>query len=99
NFELVIGGSFSSSSPEGPYTFSVSGTENPSPWPSSGNWFFGGDVENQIIRDDNDDGDPNDLDDMAISYELLSDGNLSLQFDCDDCDFAGSKVKNVNGVW
>jgi hypothetical protein len=100
-FSLTISGSFSSDSPEGPYDFSVSGSRpTPSPWPASGNWFFGADPESQIIRDEDDNGNV-DGTDLGMNYIIASNGQLTITFDCPDggCQFAGSRVKLVEGAW
>jgi hypothetical protein len=98
-FSLTIGGTFNSTNPEGPYTFSVSGTRpTPSPWPASGNWFFGGDPETQLVRDENNNG-TNDSSDLAMTYFIDSTGKLSLTFTCSGCNYPGSRVDLVDGVW
>ncbi|QOI97738.1 MAG: hypothetical protein HRU69_09635 [Flammeovirgaceae bacterium] len=98
-FTLTIGGTFNSSNPKGPYTFSVSGTRpTPSPWPASGNWFFGGDPESQLIRDENNSG-TQDSGDLSMTYFIDSTGKLNLTFTCTSCNYAGSRVSLVNGTW
>ena len=72
DFTLTISGTFNSSNPEGPYNFSVSGTNTPSPWQPTGKWFFGTNPKAQLIRDE--DGD-NTLDtngdDLGIFFSLI----------------------------
>lgn len=98
-FSLTIGGTFNSSNPKGPYTFSVSGTRpTPSPWPASGSWFFGGDAESQLIRDENTNGTA-DGSDLAMTYFIDSTGKLNLTFTCTACNYPGSRVELVNGTW
>lgn len=98
-FTLTFGGTYNSSSPKGPYTFSVSGTRpTPSPWPVSGNWFFGGDAESQLIRDENANG-TQDGADLAMTYFIDSSGNLTITFTCSGCNYPGSRVNLVDGVW
>lgn len=96
NFTLTISGTFNSSNPNGPYTYTVSGKRpDPSPWPDGGQWEFavnGSGDSGTIVRKD-----PGG--DLTISYVILSNGNLSLTFECEDCNFAGSKTEEVNGVW
>lgn len=100
NFTLTISGSFNSDSPEGPYDFSVSGTTAPSPWPPSGNWFFGPDPETQLIRDEDDNGNL-DASDLGITYSIDSSGDLTMTFTCPDggCQYAGARTKEVEGTW
>jgi len=98
-FSITLGGTFNSTNPKGPYTFSVSGTRpTPSPWPASGNWFFGGDPESQLVRDENTNG-TSDGSDLAITYFIDSTGKLSLTFTCSGCNYPGSRVNLVDGVW
>jgi hypothetical protein len=87
---LTINGAFNSSSPKGPYNFTVGGTRpNPSPWPASGTWSFGSDPKTDIIRLN---------DDVAIDYQL-TDTQLVLSFTYDGDGFAGSRVGEVEGNW
>jgi hypothetical protein len=98
-FSITIGGTYNSSNPQGPYTFSVSGTRpTPSPWPASGNWFFGGDAESQLVRDENGNG-TQDGSDLAMTYFIDSSGILSITFTCSGCNYPGSRVNLVDGVW
>jgi len=93
DFTLTISGTFDSDSPEGPYSFSVTGTQAPSPWPPSGTWEFGGDPKTQIVRLN---------DNMGIVYSIDSgSGNLTLLFSCPTggCQFAGARTKEVEGDW
>lgn len=98
-FTITIGGTYNSSNPKGPYTFSVSGTRpTPSPWPTSGNWFFGGDPESQLIRDENANG-TQDGSDLGMTYFIDSTGKLTITFTCSGCNYPGSRVDLVDGVW
>lgn len=98
-FTITIGGTFTSTNPKGPYTFTISGTRpTPSPWPASGNWFFGGDPESQLVRDENNNGTA-DGSDLAMTYFIDSTGKLSITFECSGCNYPGSRVNLVDGVW
>lgn len=93
DFSITFSGTFDSDNPNGPYNFNVTGTLAPSPLPASGVWIFSAiDSDGKgglIILDD----------ELAITYELLDNGNLILSFNCDDCDYAGSRTRSVNGDW
>ncbi len=95
SFKLTVGGTFNTATPEGPYTYSVTGTSAPSPWPPSGTWEFanvGPGDSGSIIRDDG----------MPINYSIGSDNKLTLTFICPsqgDCDFAGARTNQVTGTW
>lgn len=92
-FSLSISGTFNSSEPSGPYNFSVSGSRpTPSPWPQSGSWSFGSNPQSNIIRNEIPDGT------VAISYNI-SNGTLTLEFECQDCNYASARVDAVAGVW
>jgi hypothetical protein len=90
-FTLSFGGDFSSNSPAGPYTFSVSGSlPDPSPWPTSGNWEFIGEPSKtggNILRSDG----------VPILYTINSAGELTLQLDCNEC--GGARIAAVKGTW
>lgn len=93
NFKLTIGGTFNSSNPEGPYTFSVQGSRpEPSPWPANGTWEFAsiqtGD-KGTLIRSD----------EVPMSYQINSAGQLILTVECASCDYSGARVMQVNGTW
>lgn len=91
NFSLTIGGTFNSDSPDGPYTYAVTGTTTPSPWPASGDWIFesiSGDG-GLIVRDDG----------TGITYSIGSDGKLTLSFNYDGAGFPGARTSQVSGDW
>lgn len=92
DFSLTIGGSYNSNSPEGPYTYSVSGTSAPSPWPASGTWTFAAEPdknEGLLLRDDG----------VVMSY-TLNNGQLTIKFTCTTCDYAGAaRTSQVSGNW
>lgn len=93
NFTLTIGGTFNSDTPEGPYTFSVSGSRpDPSPWPASGTWTFANISGNEgnLLRED---------DDVPIHYKIASNGQLTLNVECAACDYDGARTTEVNGTW
>lgn len=93
NFTLTIGGTFNSDTPEGPYTFSVSGSRpDPSPWPASGTWTFANISGNEgnLLRED---------DDVPIHYKIASNGQLTLNVECAACDYDGARATEVNGTW
>lgn len=74
----------------GSYAYSFTGKRpNPSPWPSSGTWKFGSPATTQIIR----------LDDNVTMNYAVTDSQLTISFACATCDFAGSRVNQVNGQW
>lgn len=95
NFSLTFSGTFNANSPDGPYNFSVTGTQFPSPWPPSGTWRFAGIGS----------GDSGTLfritDDMPITYSIDSTGKLTLTFTCPagGCEFPGARTEQVVGVW
>jgi hypothetical protein len=91
-FKLTIDGVYDKDATAGdfPYDFSVSGSRpDPSPWEASGNWEFGSSAETQIVRDDG----------VGITYSINSSGELSMTFQCISCNYAGSRVGQVNGIW
>lgn len=90
-FTLTIGGTFNSDSPDGPYTYSVTDTETPSPWPASGDWAFSSTSGDGglIVRDDG----------TGITYSIGSDGKLTLSFNYDGAGFPGAKTSQVSGDW
>lgn len=93
NFTLTIGGTFNSDTPEGPYTFSVSGSRpDPSPWPASGTWTFANISGNEgnLLRED---------DDVPMHYRIASNGQLTLEVECAACDYDGARTTEVNGTW
>ena len=99
DFSITFSGTFTASQPDGPYEFSVEGTQSPSPLPPSGTWTFAG-VEgnsgNIALVDANDPGE------LAVTYTIQSNGNLILTFLCDPCNFDGARasaVSSVNGTW
>lgn len=92
-FTLTISGTFNTTNPTGPYNYSVSGSRpTPSPWPANGQWSFAtvgtGDTGSFLRSDD-----------VPITYSIASNGQLTLTFDCEDCDYAGNRTKEVNGTW
>ncbi|MBL7841729.1 MAG: hypothetical protein JNJ75_16410 [Cyclobacteriaceae bacterium] len=94
NFKLTIGGTYNSDTPEGPYSFSVSGSRpDPSPWPASGTWTFANISGNEgnLLRDD----------DVPMHYKITSNGQLTLEVECAACDYPGSGARTfeVNGPW
>jgi hypothetical protein len=91
-FKLTVSGSFNSSSPKGPYSYSVSGTRpTPNPWPASGSWKFGSNPTHDLLR--NDDGG-----DLAMNYTVSSSA-LSIQFHYTGDGFDGSRSEEVSGNW
>lgn len=101
DFTLKISGTFNSDNPKGPYSFEVSGTTFPSPWQPSGKWFFGTNPKEQLLRDE-DGNNAVSANDLGITYELNSSGELSLFFNCPDggCQHDGSaRVNSVSGNW
>lgn len=94
---LVVSGTFNSSSPEGPYQYTVSGTRpNPSPWPASGTWKFGDGeaAKSVLIRDTG-------VNEVQMTYTLSGDGKtLTLNFTVTGSGWAGSsRVNLVEGAW
>jgi hypothetical protein len=90
---------FDKNSPSGPYDFSVSGTRpTPSPWPSNGEWSIAvvgtGDTGSLLRTDADGVSNP-----ISIAYNISSNGQLTLTFECEDCDYSGSRTEEVNGVW
>jgi hypothetical protein len=99
DFTLTITGTYNKNSPEGPYTFNASGTQTPSPWPQSGKWFFGPDPKAMLLRDENVNSTLDTVGDLAMTYNINSNGQLTIQFHCDECDYDGARTNNVNGSW
>ncbi len=92
SFKLTIGGTYNSDTPEGPYSFSVTGSRpDPSPWPASGTWTFANISGNEgnLLRDD----------DVPMHYKIASNGQLTLNVECAACDYAGARTTEVNGTW
>ncbi len=96
NFTITFGGTFNSQNPKGPYTFSVTGTDDQSPWPVSGTWSFADDVSGNsgtIARHDTGG-------DVGINYSLASNGQLTLTFHfTPTTGYPGSKLGSVSGDW
>jgi hypothetical protein len=93
DFKLTISGTFNSSSPVGPYSFSIVGNRpDPSPWPVSSTWIF-----TNIGEEDNGSFLRNDA--VPMTYVIDSNGQLTLEFICTSCDYPGSRIKQVNGTW
>lgn len=97
NFKLTIGGTFNSSNPEGPYTYTVSGSRpTPSPWPGEdeghgGEWTFVGDPVGDsglILRDDG----------IGMEYEING-SELTLTFNFTGTGYEGARTAEVNGNW
>jgi hypothetical protein len=93
NFKLTFSGTFNAAAPNGPYSFSVSGTRpTPSPWPGSGTWSFasiGSGDTGTLVRDDN----------VSMIYTISSNGTLTLNFTCSSCNYTGGRTSQVNGNW
>jgi hypothetical protein len=100
--QLVLSGTFNSSTPDGPYNYAVSkptAFPSPCPWPkpgeSDGKWTFvsisaSGD---QVLRD------PGTVDQTAMTY-TLSGNTLTVNFNvAPGSGWAGGKVSNVEGDW
>ncbi len=95
--KLVLAGTFNSSSPEGPYQYTVTGTRpNPSPWPASGTWSFadGEAAKTAVIRDSG-------ADQVQMAYVLSADAKtLTLNFIVPSTGgWAGSRTNEVEGNW
>lgn len=97
-FKLNISGTFNANSPNGPYPFTVSGSRpTPSPWPASGTITFAGlgsGDSGSLIRKDQSGGN-----DLPMTYSINSNGQLTLEFICIDCSYAGGRIEAVNGTW
>lgn len=92
NFEITFTGTYGSSSP---YTYTVKGTDDQSPWPATDTWEFVGNVSGTSgIIQRGEDG-------IGIAYTFSSNGNLNLSFQFDDTQgYPGSaKVGSVTGQW
>lgn len=95
NFTLTLSGTFDSDSPEGPYSYAVSGSKpTPSPWPASGTWLFStaGNDQGLILRDAETD------DETPMSYRILSNGNLVLTISVPEGS-EGWRTREVSGEW
>jgi hypothetical protein len=87
--KLTISGAFTAG---GTYNYSITGSApTPSPWPRTGTWKFGADVKSQLIRNPG-------TENLEVNY-TLSGNTLTLEFECDGCDFDGGRVASVDGVW
>lgn len=94
SFKLTISGTFNSTSPEGPYQFSVSGSRpNPSPWPANGTWTFtnvGTGDTGSLLRNDG----------VPMIYTIASNGQLTISdLICTNCNYPGGRTEQVNGNW
>lgn len=94
NFKLSITGTFNSSSPNGPYNYSVTGSRpTPSPWDASGTWSFsnvGTGDSGSLIRNDG----------VPMVYSISSNGQLTISdLICTSCNYAGARTEQVNGTW
>jgi hypothetical protein len=97
NFTLTFSGSYNSSNPDGPYDFSVSGPRpTPGPWPVNGKWKFETISENTgtITRTTSDGSDG-----TLLNYTISSSGQLTLVFECNGCNYPGSRTEQVDGIW
>lgn len=94
NFKLTISGTFNTTTPEGPYNYSVSGSRpTPSPWDASGTWSFSstgtGDT-GSILRNDG----------VPMIYTINSNGQLTISdLICTSCNYQGARTDQVNGTW
>ncbi len=90
---LNLGGTFSEN---GSYPYSVGGIlPTPSPWPKSGNWKFGTDPSEDIIRDSGDE-------EITCKYVVSSDAtSLQITFQVPDGSdgWPGGRVNSVTGEW
>lgn len=98
NFKLTISGDFVSATPEGPYDYSVSGSQPIlSPWPQTpdgngGTWTFGATPEAKsglIARDDG----------TAMTYVIDDTGKLTLTFNFSGLGYPAAKAAQVTGNW
>lgn len=95
NFKLTISGTPGATS----FGYNTTGRGVNNPWPSSGNWRFGSNVETQIERidDSGNPNDPNDDDIVDITY-AVTDTQLTLNFTFTGTGFP-ARTSNVNGDW
>jgi hypothetical protein len=96
-FTLTISGNYNSSSPNTPSNATLTvggGRPEIGPWPSTSGWEFVNISGNMgtIKRT---------IDDINITYSILTNGRLLLVFECPIgvCDYEPSRVKKVDGVW
>ena len=93
NFTLTLSGTFNTSTPKGPYQYSVAGSRpSPNPWPASGTWTFGADITRDFVRNDSGG-------DLSMTY-ALTDTQLAITIPSyTGTGFAGGKASQVNGTW
>ncbi len=94
DFRLTIAGTYSSSAPDGTYSYSVAGRPSLSAWPGSGSWKFGtGDPKTQLIRD------PGGSGEVAMTYNLItSPAQLQITFTYSG-DAIQGRTSVVKGQW
>jgi hypothetical protein len=93
DFTITFDGDYNSDSPEGPYTYTVTDTEYPSPFKPNGTWEFvsiGSGNSGMILMDDA----------ISATYTIASNGQLTLMFTFPDTDgHEGAKMMSVSGEW
>jgi len=94
NFKLTIGGTYNSTNPNGPYSYSVTGSRpTPSPWDANGTWSFvntGTTDTGSLLRNDG----------VPMIYTISSSGQLTISdLICSSCNYAGARTEQVNGTW
>lgn len=89
DFRLTIAGTYSSSAPDGTYSYSVAGRPALSSWPGSGSWKFGtGDPKTQLVRD------PGGSGEVAMTYNLItSPAQLQITYT-----YSGDAIQGRTGV-
>jgi hypothetical protein len=89
NFKLVLGGTKGTP----PFSYTTTGRPSVSPWPASGTWEFGSDVQSQIIRYNTIDDD-----ELAISY-TVTESTLTLTFSFLEDEGYNARPNQVRGPW
>jgi hypothetical protein len=91
--KLVISGSYL---PDGIYDFSFTGMRPAlSPWPASGKWKFGSNLQHNLIRNPT----PASPSENLLMNYTVTESQLTLIFTCETCDFAGGRRNSISGEW
>lgn len=91
--KLILSGSYVTA---GTYDFSFTGSRPTlSPWPASGKWKFGSNVNQDIIRNPTP---SSPSENLPLNY-TVTESQLTITFTCVTCDFPGGRKGAINGEW
>ena len=92
NLVLTLSGTFAKG---GTFTYSFTGTRpTPSPWPGSGQWKFGTNVAQNIIRD------PGTPSETNMNYEVTDTGLIiTFNIPSGSQGWPGGRIESVSGDW